>query len=273
MSQERKPLIIALVVVAAVVSMFIPMQIGGRLVEKYDRSKNQIANITLVAKTKDAAVFEYPAPSRNYYFRASVSLPDVEIGSHGYVANSSGVQIDGSYEHDHDFIFAQRGSLFQRLIGYYNPPYHGHVEGLVDPPDTASSVSKPAAKSSGVDEYFSQVNPILSASKASVDTIDESIAKIKNGNNPSTTELHRAGKQLRAAADSLSRLMPPAGEAEIHAELIAQYDAYGSGALEMEAALKNQSAESWERVNELMAEGDLHVAAMQKLFKARGLEP
>ncbi|KAF0209043.1 MAG: hypothetical protein FD171_684 [Actinobacteria bacterium] len=272
--EEHKGLIIGLMIAATVVSMFIPVRLGtGHLLEHYEEGKNEIANVTLVEKTKDSAIFEVLATPQNYYVAVSISLDDVEIGSRGCVAKTGGLKLDGSYEHDHDFLFARRGSLFQALIGYYYPPYHGHVEGRVDPADTASSVPGPADESSGAGEYHSQVDPIMTAAKVSISTIDESIAKRTNGDTPSTTELHRAGEQLRAAADALSRLSPSAEDAELHAELIAMYHAYGSGALEMEAALKNQSAQAWERVNDLMAEGNRHSAAIEKIAKARGLVP
>lgn len=270
--ERRKPLIIGLAAVALVASMFIPARLGGRLVGRYEESKGQIASIRLVEKTEDAAIFEVSSAPENFYIAASVSMGDVEVGSYGYVANSSGLKLDGSYEYDHDFIFAQEGSLFQWLIGYYRPFPQGHVVGRVDSPEGASSMLEPASES-GESDYFSQVDPIMTAAKVSIGTIDESIAQVTNGDTPNATDLHRAGEQLRAAADALSRLSPSAEDAELHAELIAMYHAYGSGALEMEAALKHESAQSWERVNDLMAEGNRHSAAIEKIAKARGLVP
>ncbi|MDZ4180482.1 MAG: hypothetical protein U1E29_14825 [Coriobacteriia bacterium] len=279
--EARKPLIIGLALVALVVSLFVPARIGipSRTLEYYDSDENQIANITLVDKTKDSAVFEVLASPQDYRIAvSSISLDGVEDGTRGLVANSVGLKLDGSYEHKHDFLFPREGSLLQSLLTMFglwnfNHLYKGHVEGRVDPADTASSVPGPADESSGAGEYHSQVDPILTAAKVSISTIDESIAKVTNGDTPSTTELHRAGKQLRAAADALSRLSPSAEDAELHAALIAMYHAYGSGALEMEAAALNQSAQSRERVNDLMAEGNRHSAAIEKIAKARGLVP
>lgn len=134
--KERKGLIIALVVAAAaaVVSMFIPAHISTGKLSWYEESKNEIANITLVAKTEDSAVFEVLATPENFHILASISLDDVAVGSRGCVGKTGGLVLDGSYEHDHDFLFTKKGNLFQALIGYYYPPYHGHIEGRVDYP-------------------------------------------------------------------------------------------------------------------------------------------